>query len=94
MKKIKISIQEIVNDFYSLAEEEGFISGLAEGFELSENDKKEYHNFMKDMIDKYLPNWKEKIEEKYWELNNEDEKGIILSTILCENFKEIFYQLV
>lgn len=93
-KKIKLTIQEIVNDYYSLAETEGYLSGLAEVGCCEEKDKQIYHNNMKIMIDKYLPNWKDKIKKEYWESNEEDEKGIILSTILCKNFKEIFYQLV
>ena len=93
-KKIQLTIQEIVNDYYCLAETEGYLSGLAEVGCCEEKDKQEYHYNMKNMIDKYLPNWKDNIEKEYWESNDEDEKGVILSTVLCENFKEIFYQLV
>ena len=94
-KKIRLTIQEIVNDYYSLAEEEGYLSGLAEVGCCEESDKESYHNKMKELIDKYLPSWRNKIDDKYWEKDtSEDEKGIILSTILCKNFKEIFYQLV
>lgn len=91
MKKIRLSIQEIVNDFYSLAEEEGYLTGLAEGIAITDNETKSYHNFMINMINKYIPNWKDKIEDDYWKDNlNETDKGVMLSTILCKNFKEIF----
>lgn len=93
-KKIKLSIQEIVNDFYKLGETEGYLSGLASIGELCENDTKSYHEDMVDLIDKYLPNWKEKVNEKYWECKQFDEKGLILSNILYNNFKEIFYALI
>ena len=94
MQTIRLSIQEIVNDFYSLAEQEGYLSGLAEGFELNDNDKNHYHSFMVDLIDKYIPNWRNKIDENYWTETSEDGKGVIISTLLCKNFKEIFYKLV
>lgn len=95
MNKIKLTIQEIVNDYYSLAEEEGYLSGLAEVGCCEEDDKIFYHNKMKSLIEKYLPSWRNKIDKRYWAKDaSEDEKGVILSTILCENFREIFYQLV
>lgn len=94
MEKIKISIQEIVNDYYHLAETEGFLSGLAEIGYCDEKHTTQYHNDMIELIDKYLPNWRNKIDNNYWESNKEDERGLILSTILDKNFREIFYQLV
>lgn len=92
--KIKLSIQEIVNDFYSLAEKEGYLNGLTEHYELNDKDKKEYHLFMKTLMNKYMPKWKSKIKKEYWETEYEDEKGLILSTTLYKNFKEIFCQLI
>lgn len=94
-KKIKLTIEEIIKDFYNLGEEEGYLTGLAEGLELENNDFKNYHNFMKNLIDKYLPTWRSKIKKEYWEENKtEYEKGLILSTELYKNFEYIFYQLV
>ena len=93
-KTIRLSIQEIVSDFYSLGEKEGYINGLSENYELSEQDKDNYHNFMINLINKYIPNWKEKIKEKYWNSENVDEKGLIISSILYDNFKTIFCELV
>ena len=95
MKKIKLTIQEIVKDFYSLGEQEGYISGLAEGFELSEKDKNDYEYFLKNMINKYLPNWEEHINKDYFNKELDSlEKNLILSIELYENFKNIFYQLI
>lgn len=90
-KTIKLSIQEIIYDFYSLGETEGYLTGLAEGFELSEKDIKTYFNFMKDMGKKYLPRTFNDFIEKE---NNDLENGMNLSNILYENFKEMFCQLV
>ena len=49
---------------------------------------------MRDLIDKYIPNWNEKIDKKYFSNIRDADKGLILSTVLTDNFKEIFYQLV
>lgn len=94
MKKIKLTIQEIVKDFYCLGETEGFITGLAENDYINEKYLKEYHLIMKEMIDKYLPGWENKIDKEYWETNKIDEKGLILSTKLYKNFENIFYELI
>ena len=92
---ITLSIQEIVNDFYCLAEEEGYLSGLAEVGCCEETDKELYHQKIKELIEKYMPNYLSKIDERYFADDaSEDEKGVILSTKLTENFKEIFYGLV
>ena len=95
MNKIKLTIQEIVDDFYSLGEEEGYLTGLSTGLELTEKDTKKYHDYMIDLMNKYLPNWKTKIKKDYFDKEkNNIEKGMILSIELHENFKHIFYQLV
>lgn len=91
---IKLTIQEITNDFYSIGEENGYLTGLAEGYNLSDKDKKSYHETMKDMIDKYIPNWKTKINEEYFKTNELDEKGLIIHNVLYNNFKEIFEGLI
>ena len=52
MNKIKLTIQEIVKDFYSLGETEGFLTGLSTGLELSDKDTK--HPLLKDQNGKML----------------------------------------
>lgn len=91
---IKLSIQEIVSDFYKLAEEEGFLSGLAEIGLANDNDLNHYHSIMLELIEKYIPDWKKSVDKKYFSANTYDEKGIILSIMLYNNFKEIFYGLI
>lgn len=91
---IKLTIQEIVNDFYSIGEENGYLTGLSENFSLSEKDKKSYHDYMKNMINKYIPDWKHKINKEYFNTNELDEKGLIIHTLLYKNFKEIFEGLI
>lgn len=93
--KIELTIQEIVNDFYSLAEEEGYYTGLCEGFNLSDEDFIVYHEFMKELIEKYIPNYKKHIDKEYFDKDiSESEKGCILSKMLIENFQKMFYNLV
>ena len=55
MNTIKLTIQEIVKDFYSLADMEGYLSGKAECFELNEEDKLQYLHLMEKLIQKYIP---------------------------------------
>ena len=93
-KQIKLTIQEIVNDFYNLAQEEGYLSGLGDCQGINKKNEMEYHYNMKDMIDKYIPNWNEKVDKEYFSDISDADKGLILSTILTDNFKEIFYQLI
>ena len=88
--KIQLSIQEIVEDFYSLGEKEGYLTGLSEGFEISDNDIKSYFDFMVKLGKKYLPKTYESYIKSESDLNN----GIKLSKILYDNFKEIFCQLI
>lgn len=91
--KIQLSIQEIFNDIWKLAELEGYITGLAEGIILESKDKKDYFNSVKEMCTKYIPNYLSFVSEEYNTLN-EYEKGLELSSILYNNFKEIIFQLV
>ncbi len=93
MKTIKLTIQEIVKDFYKLADMEGYMSGLAECYELSEKNKDEYYYTMKEMIKKYIPTYKEYLSKEYKSLESYN-KGLELSSILYKNFEEIFYKLV
>lgn len=93
-KIIKLSIQEIVNDFYSLAEYEGYMDGLADFEHITENDKVEYHGKMKDLCLKYLPDYLNLVKEEYEKESDIGDKGLILSNLLVRNFKEMFYKLV
>jgi hypothetical protein len=89
--KIKVSIQEITYDFYNLGETEGYLTGLSEAVILGEKEIENYCKFIFDMTKKYLPNTLERYK-------NNDEKdidnAIKLSSILFENFTEIFCKLI
>ena len=93
MDTIKLTIQEIVKDFYSLADMEGYLSCKAECFELNEEDKLQYLHLMEKLIQKYIPTYKKHLSDGYETLDTHD-KGLELSSMLDENFREIFYKLV
>lgn len=93
MKTIQLTIQEIVKDFYSLADMEGYLSGKAECYNLNDEDKIQYLHHMEKLITKYIPNYKEHVCDDFEKLETYD-KGLELSRMLDENFREIFYQLV
>lgn len=93
METIQLTIQEIVKDFYMLAETEGYMSGRAECVDLVQQDMEMYFEFVENMIKKYIPNYKKHLDEKYNKLDLH-EKGLELSAILDKNFRTIFYQLV
>lgn len=91
---IQLSIQEIVQDFYNLAQEEGYISGLTTKGDYPANEIEKYRDFMIEMGKKYIPNILEKhVSKKFWK-KEMDEQGLEISGILIDNFKEIFYKLV
>ena len=92
--KIELTIQEIFNDLFFLAQEEGYLSGLADCECISEEKEIEYHCYMRDLIEKYIPKWNDIVDKKYFSDIDDHEKGLMLSKILTENFKEIIYQLV
>ncbi len=94
MIKVQLSIQEIVNDLYKIGEIEGYICGLADNELITEIEKKEYHDEMKTLMDKYFPKWQTKIKNEYWNLKTEDEKGLYLSNQLFKNIKNIVCQLI
>lgn len=94
MIKVQLSIQEIVNDLYKIGEIEGYICGLADNELITETEKKEYHDEMKTLMDKYFPKWQTKIKNEYWNLTTEDEKGLYLSNQLFKNIKNIVCQLI
>lgn len=92
---ITLSIQEIVNDFYILAQEEGFLSGIHENGDYDADACESYYDKMLELAKKYIPNYKKYMSKGFFDESvNIEEKGLMLSQLLEENFKEIFYKLV
>ena len=92
---IKLSIQQIVFDFESLIRAQEKVNTLKMTGSLYESDCIEYKNSMVDMAERYLPNYMQHIHSRFFsDETDELEKAGILATVLYENFKEIFYQLI
>lgn len=94
-KKIKLTIQEIVLDYEQMIRIEEHISTLEDIDQLSGDDLKDYKKDMQKMIEKYIPNYKRFVPVSYFlDETSDKSKAGILSDMLQENFREIFYQLV
>ena len=94
-KKIKLSIQEIVEDFEKLVRYDERLDSLFDSENANDGDIEKFHNNLVELMEKYLPSYKDKINPRYFSDDSSTyEKAIILYKPLYENFKEIFYQLV
>ena len=94
-KKIKLTIQEIVHDFECLLRFEERILTLEDIDQLEDYDSAEFLSDVEAMIQKYLPTYRQHLEEEGWSDDDTDkQKAMLLSDILQRNFTEIFYQLV
>ena len=92
---IKLSIQQIVFDFQKLVRSQERITILKQRDLLTDRDCEEYKNETIDMAERYLPNYRNHVPSRFFSDETDDyEKAGMLGTILYENFKEIFYQLV
>lgn len=93
-KKIKLTIQEIVCDFESLLRHD---ERLVVHFDLEKADEDmiaRFHDEMKAMAEKYIPNYEEQISEDYFTEKSDYGRALILYGMLYENFKEIFNKLI
>lgn len=94
-KTIKLTIQEIVLDYEQMIRCEEHITTLEDIDQLSDDDLNDFKNDMQKMIEKYIPNYKRFVPVTYFSDETSDKsKAGILSDMLQENFREIFYQLV
>lgn len=94
-KKINLTIQEIVGDFEKLVRYDERLDSLFDNELANEGHIEKFHQDLVELIEKYLPSYKDKINKRYFSDDvSTYEKAIILYKPLYENFKEIFYQLV
>ena len=95
MNTIKLTIQEIVNDFESIIRFEEHITTLDEIDQLDDENSVEFLIDADMMIRKYIPNYESLPQIKDISSKTSDkQKAMILSNLLQENFKEIFYGLI
>ena len=94
-KEIVVSIQEICNDFFRLGIEEGFLSGVFDDGSYDADYVESYYDTILQMTKKYIPTYKKHVDKDYFKEETElHEKGLLLSQMLEENFKEIICNLV
>lgn len=92
---MKVTIDELINDFYKLAEEEGYLSCLCEYDVITEDDEKDYYYSILNITEKYIPEYETFMGSQYFKKETTfEEKGQMLSDLALQNFKEIFTGLV
>ena len=95
MKKINLTIQEIVRDYESLIRYDERLSSYFDVEKAGDEDIDLYYRRMLQLIEKYLPTYEKNIDEEYFSNKTSTyEKALMLYAALYENFREIFYQLV
>lgn len=87
--KIQLSIQEIIQDFENIIRYDERLQFLKE-MNIKEEDEKEFITFLQQLGKKYIPNYKEYMQDT----TNTQENIIILNNMLYKNFKEIIYGLI
>ena len=90
--RIKLTIQEIVDDFEKLIRYDEHLEVLFDNEKADKLEIEKFYNNIVEMIEKYIPNYKKHVEGDISEVNYEN--ALKLYKMLYENFKEIFYKLV
>lgn len=92
---IRLSIQEIVEDFENMVRIDERIGLLGELGKLEISDCSDYHKEMESIAEKYMPKYSELVSSDYFSDDASSlAKGSMLYDMLHENFREIFYKLV
>jgi len=89
---MKVSIKEIFDDLYKLAQEDGYMSALC-NFEPNDDEIHEFFITNEEITLKYIPNYKKFIRKDFDELDDYD-KACALLELNIENFREIIYGLM
>ncbi len=94
-KKIKLTIQEIVCDFERMVRHHERLDVHFDFEKADENEIDDFHREMLELMEKYLPTYKEHICEEYLKEDTPTfDRALELYGELYRNFKKIFYQLV
>lgn len=95
MQKIRLTIQEIVNDYEGLVRYDEKMENLFDGNMADDAAVSDFFNYVEGLTEKYLPTYKRHVPKEYFSKGtSEYDKSLILYNMVYENFKEIFYQLV
>lgn len=87
---IKLSIQEIVDDFEKLLRLDEELNVKLDFKECEEEDISKFHNGVVEIAGKYIPNYMDHMQET----DSEYDFALELYKIVYSNFKEIFFKLV
>lgn len=92
---MKISAKELFDDIYFLAQEEGYFSAICDLSSVTKTDEINYFENMLEICSKYIPEYKKFLPDNF---NDEtialDTKGLMLSQLAEENFRQILNGLV
>ena len=93
--KIKLSIQEIIEDFEKLVRYDERLEVYFENQKASDEDIKKFLNEVEGMTSKYIPTYREHMPPEFFSEDISDyDRALELYKRLYENFREIFYQLI
>lgn len=93
--KIRLEIHEIVHDFERVVGYEEMIRTFDDLGRLTDRDSAHFLKDMEKMTEKYLPSYRNHLEEEGWSDDDTDKmKAMILSDLLKRNFRHIFASLV
>ena len=93
---IKLTIQEIVDDFEKLIRYDEHLDVLIDFKKADEKEIDEFHDNIVEMCEKYLPKYRSLLEERFQQTEDDGsyESTLNMYQLLYANFKEIFYKLL
>lgn len=93
--KIRLTIQEIVDDFEKLVRCDEKLGVKFDFEEAEDGDIEKFHRNMEMLAEKYIPNYRDKISPEYFSKDASCyDRALMLYNMLYENFREMFYKLV
>lgn len=94
-RKIKLTIQEIVNDYECLVRYDERLDVHFDFKKATDETIDDFYHGMVRLIEKYIPNYRKHLpKEFYSDESSRYDQALILYNMLYGNFKEIFYQLI
>ena len=95
MKKIRLSIQEIVRDFEMMIRYHERLDAEFDFEKATDTEIEEFRLHMVEMTEKYLPTYKEHLSEDYFKPDTPAfDRALELYGELYENFRHMFYQML
>ncbi len=92
--KIRLTIQEIVQDFETLVRYDERLGIYLDHRKVDNEMTDKFNGDMIAMVEKYIPNYLKMVPEEYFSEVSAFGKALMLYKMLYENFLEIFAKLV